>query len=79
MGTDALDAMYAATGGYPYVIQAYGKAVWDRAPRSPITAEDVAVAAPEAEAELAGASSGRATSARPRGTGLPARDGRRRC
>ena len=50
---EALDAMYAATGGYPYFIQAYGKAVWDRAPRSPITAEDVAVAAPEAEAELA--------------------------
>jgi DNA polymerase III delta prime subunit len=49
----ALDAMYAATGGYPYFIQAYGKAVWDLAPRSPITAEDVAVAAPEAEAELA--------------------------
>ena len=50
---EALDAMYAATGGYPYFIQAYGKAVWDRAPRSPVTAEDVAVAAPEAEAELA--------------------------
>ncbi len=50
---DALDAMYAVTGGYPYFIQAYGKAVWDRAPRSPITAEDVSVAAPEAEAELA--------------------------
>lgn len=50
---DALAAMYAVTGGYPYFIQAYGKAVWDRAPRSPITAEDVAVAAPEAEAELA--------------------------
>ncbi|WP_114559907.1 ATP-binding protein [Desertihabitans aurantiacus] len=50
---DALAAMYAATGGYPYFIQAYGKAVWDRAPRSPITAEDVAVAAPEAEEELA--------------------------
>jgi hypothetical protein len=45
--------MYAATGGYPYFIQAYGKAVWDRAPRSPITSEDVAVAAPEADAELA--------------------------
>jgi len=45
--------MYAATGGYPYFIQAYGKAVWDRAPRSPITADDVAVAAPEAESELA--------------------------
>ena len=50
---EALAAMHAATGGYPYFIQAYGKAVWDRAPRSPITAEDVAVAAPEAEAELA--------------------------
>jgi hypothetical protein len=50
---DALVAMYAATGGYPYFIQAYGKAVWDIAPRSPITAADVAVAAPEAEAELA--------------------------
>jgi hypothetical protein len=50
---EALEAMYAATGGYPYFIQAYGKAVWDRAPASPITAADVSVAAPEAEAELA--------------------------
>lgn len=50
---DALAAMYDATGGYPYFIQAYGKAVWDLAPRTPITAEDVAVAAPEAERELA--------------------------
>ncbi len=49
----ALDAMYAVTGGYPYFVQAYGKAVWDRAPRSPITADDVAVAAPDAEGELA--------------------------
>ena len=49
----ALDAMYVATGGYPYFIQAYGKAVWDLAPGSPITAADVAVAAPEAESELA--------------------------
>ena len=51
--TDALEAMYAATGGYPYFIQAYGKAVWDRAPRTPITGDDVSVAAPEAESELA--------------------------
>ena len=51
--SDALDAMYAATGGYPYFIQAYGKAVWDLAPASPMTAEDVSVAAPEAESELA--------------------------
>jgi hypothetical protein len=50
---DALTAMYAATGGYPYFVQAYGKAVWDLAPRSPVTAADVAVGAPEAEAELA--------------------------
>jgi hypothetical protein len=50
---DALAAMYEVTAGYPYFIQAYGKAVWDVAPRSPITVEDVQVAAPEAEAELA--------------------------
>jgi len=49
----ALEAMYAATGGYPYFIQAYGKAVWDLAPRSPITLDDVLVATPEAESELA--------------------------
>ena len=45
--------MYAATGGYPYFIQAYGKEVWDQAPQSPIEAEDVQVAAPAAETELA--------------------------
>lgn len=50
---EALEAMYAATGGYPYFIQAYGKVAWDTAPTSPITGEDIRVAAPEAEAELA--------------------------
>ena len=50
---EALAAMYDATGGYPYFVQAYGKTVWDLAPRSPITAADVHVAAPEAERELA--------------------------
>ena len=49
----ALEALYAATAGYPYFVQAYGKVAWDVAPRSPITAQDVAVSAPEAEAELA--------------------------
>jgi AAA ATPase-like protein len=49
----ALEAMYTATGGYPYFVQAYGKVAWDVAPRSPITAADVAVAVPEAQAELA--------------------------
>ncbi|TWP37854.1 ATP-binding protein [Leekyejoonella antrihumi] len=51
--SDALDAMYAATGGYPYFIQAYGKVAWDVAPGTPISIEDIAVAAPAAEAELA--------------------------
>jgi hypothetical protein len=50
---DGLDALYAAADGYPYFVQAYGKVTWDAAPSSPITAHDVRVAAPEAEAELA--------------------------
>jgi hypothetical protein len=50
---DALTAMYDATGGYPYFVQAYGKVAWDVAPRSPISAADVAMAAPVAESELA--------------------------
>lgn len=49
----ALDVLYETSGGYPYFVQAYGKATWDHAPRSPVTAADVAVAAPEAAAELA--------------------------
>ena len=49
---EALAALYEATAGYPYFIQAYGKASWDVAPSSPITGADVAVAAPEAESEL---------------------------
>lgn len=52
-GPDALAAMYEATGGYPYFIQAYGKAVWDVAASSPISADDVRVGTPEAEGELA--------------------------
>jgi hypothetical protein len=50
---DALDALYDASGGYPYFVQAYGKASWDAATRSPISAADVKMAGPEAEAELA--------------------------
>jgi hypothetical protein len=49
----ALDLLYEKSGGYPYFVQAYGKATWDHAPTSPITGADVRVAAPEAEAELA--------------------------
>jgi hypothetical protein len=49
----ALDALYDAADGYPYFVQAYGKVTWDVAASSPITAGDVAMAAPVAEAELA--------------------------
>ena len=50
---DALDALYEAADGYPYFVQAYGKVTWDVAASSPVTARDVAVASPQAEAELA--------------------------
>jgi hypothetical protein len=50
---EALAQMYEVTAGYPYFVQAYGKVAWDVAPRSPITEDDVKVAAPESEAELA--------------------------
>lgn len=50
---DALDALYVAADGYPYFVQAYGKVAWDLALRSPITADDIRVSAPEAEEELA--------------------------
>jgi hypothetical protein len=50
---EALDALYRKADGYPYFVQAYGKAAWDQAPESPITAEDVEVASPAAEEELA--------------------------
>ncbi|GAA3185168.1 ATP-binding protein [Blastococcus jejuensis] len=49
----ALDALYDAADGYPYFVQAYGKVTWDVAASSPITAGDVAMASPVAEAELA--------------------------
>lgn len=50
---DALDALYTAADGYPYFVQAYGKVAWDQATASPITTEDVRVASPLAEEELA--------------------------
>ncbi|MBV8540905.1 MAG: ATP-binding protein [Pseudonocardiales bacterium] len=51
--SDALDTLFETSGGYPYFVQAYGKAAWDAAPASPIGVLDVQVAAPEAENELA--------------------------
>jgi hypothetical protein len=49
----ALDELYRLTDGYPYFVQAYGKVTWDVAIDTPIRAEDVQAAAPEAESELA--------------------------
>ena len=49
----ALDELQRLTDGYPYFVQAYGKATWDVATGSPITRDDVLAAAPDAEAELA--------------------------
>ncbi|GAA3731380.1 ATP-binding protein [Salinactinospora qingdaonensis] len=50
---EALATLYEISDGYPFFVQAYGKVTWDLALHSPITAEDVTVAAPEAEEELA--------------------------
>ena len=41
---DALDVIIEQTRCYPYFLQEWGKHVWDVAERSPITADDVAVA-----------------------------------
>lgn len=49
----AIEQLYELTDGYPYFVQAYGKATWDAAAESPIRWVDVVQAAPEAEAELA--------------------------
>ncbi len=48
----ALERLYGLTDGYPYFVQAYGKATWDAAPGTPITVRDVDDAAPQAESEL---------------------------
>ncbi|WP_046471844.1 ATP-binding protein [Allosalinactinospora lopnorensis] len=50
---EALETLYRISDGYPFFVQAYGKVTWDMALNSPITAEDVGVAAPDAEEELA--------------------------
>ena len=38
---DALEHMVAATQGYPYFLQEWGKHAWDVADESPITLRDV--------------------------------------
>src|SRR5690606_37551512 len=63
---EALEALYRLSDGHPYLLQTYAKAAWDAAAQSPITAEDVAAGAAEAEEELdAGFFGGRYRSAAP--------------
>src|SRR5690606_20205219 len=48
----ALEAIFAATQGYPYFLQEWGKQCWDMAEDSPITTADVALASEAALAQL---------------------------
>lgn len=48
----AVARIIAATSGYPYFLQEWGKHVWNVAEKSPITAEDVAAAEIEVMAAL---------------------------
>jgi hypothetical protein len=48
----AIDAIHAATQGYPYFLQEWGKQSWEVADASPIDAEDVAIASEAALAQL---------------------------
>ena len=50
----AVDAIVEYTEGYPYFLQEYGNVVWDLAPKSPITADDVVAAQEAVEAKLDG-------------------------
>lgn len=49
---EALAAIVADTGGYPYFLQEWGKHAWDFADRSPIDSADIASARVAALAEL---------------------------
>lgn len=49
---DALDELVSITHGYPYFLQEWGYHVWNAAPRSPITLEDVRLAGPDVQHQL---------------------------
>jgi hypothetical protein len=48
----ALERLLVLSGNYPAFIQAYGKEVWNTAPKSPITREDVDASAPIVQGKL---------------------------
>jgi hypothetical protein len=49
---DALDSLLDFTQGYPYFLQEWGYHVWNTAPKSPITLDDVNLAAREVQGRL---------------------------
>jgi hypothetical protein len=49
---NALDELVSITHGYPYFLQEWGYHVWNAAPRSPITLEDVRLAGPDVQHQL---------------------------
>lgn len=49
---DALDDALTLTGGYPYFLQAVGKHVWDSAPGTPISTDDVKLGGISARREV---------------------------
>ncbi len=49
---NALEALLDFTKGYPYFLQEWGYHVWNAAPQSPITLEDVRLAAPDVQRQL---------------------------
>ncbi|MGA7703428.1 MAG: AAA family ATPase [Solirubrobacteraceae bacterium] len=49
---EALHELVHITHGYPYFLQEWGYHVWNAAPRSPITLEDVRLAAPDVQHQL---------------------------
>ena len=62
----ALDALYAATEGYPYFVQAYGKVTWDNAPTDPSAPTTCAWQRRRPRPSWRSASSARGTSGPPR-------------
>lgn len=49
---DALDSLLSFTQGYPYFLQEWGYHVWNAAPESPITLDDVNLAARDVQRRL---------------------------
>lgn len=49
---DALDMLLDLTQGYPYFLQEWGYHVWNASPKSPITLDDVRLAAPDVQRQL---------------------------